>query len=66
MSDPRTNPRPPSHYGVTHPLDLLTAAEIEAAREFLVQAGKVTDTTRFPRVMPLETPSETLYPTPPL
>jgi primary-amine oxidase len=32
---------------VTHPLDLLTAEEIDAAREILVDAGLVAESTRF-------------------
>lgn len=42
----------------THPLDPLTAAEITAAREILVAAGEVTETTRFPNVMPVEPAKE--------
>lgn len=34
-----------------HPLDPLTAAEITAARRIPHQAGRVTDTTRFPLVL---------------
>ncbi|CAG6392446.1 primary-amine oxidase [Streptomyces cocklensis] len=37
-----------------HPLDPLTAAEIEAARAVLEAEGKVTGTTRFPLVLPDE------------
>jgi primary-amine oxidase len=44
----------PSGLGVTHPLDMLTPHEISAARQILVEAGKVTENTRFPRVLPVE------------
>ncbi|MUL43713.1 primary-amine oxidase [Streptomonospora sp. PA3] len=44
----------PSSFGVTHPLDMLTAAEIRAAREILVRRGLVEETTRFPRLLPVE------------
>ncbi|MDA2805144.1 primary-amine oxidase [Nocardiopsis suaedae] len=44
----------PSSFGVTHPLDMLTAEEISAAREILVRHGKVGPATRFPRVLPVE------------
>ncbi|MDX6356306.1 MAG: primary-amine oxidase [Streptomyces sp.] len=37
-----------------HPLDPLTAGEIAAARAVLEAAGKVTDSTRFPLVLPDE------------
>ena len=47
---------PPSALGVTHPLDMLTAAEISAARAVLEQAGLLRPSTRFPRVMPVEPP----------
>ncbi|WP_219418998.1 primary-amine oxidase [Pseudonocardia nigra] len=40
---------------VDHPLSRLTAEEIDAAREVLVAAGLVTDTTRFP-LLSLEEP----------
>ncbi|MEX5297217.1 primary-amine oxidase [Kocuria sp. CPCC 205292] len=46
----------PSELGVTHPLDMLTAAEISAARAVLEQAGLLRPSTRFPRVMPVEPP----------
>ncbi|MET7641581.1 primary-amine oxidase [Streptomyces sp. NPDC005438] len=36
---------------VGHPLDPLTAEEIATARRVLDEAGKVTDTTRFPLVL---------------
>ncbi|MBB5936348.1 primary-amine oxidase [Streptomyces zagrosensis] len=43
--------------GVTtpvHPLDPLTEEEIATARRILTEAGKVTDDTRFPLVLPHE------------
>ncbi|MFI7495549.1 tyramine oxidase, partial [Kocuria sp. M4R2S49] len=51
-----TDPVRPSALGVTHPLDLLTPAEISTARRILEDAGHVGATTRFPRVLPVEPP----------
>ncbi|GAA3669774.1 primary-amine oxidase [Microbacterium marinilacus] len=45
---------------VTHPLDLLTAAEIDAAREILAEAGLVSETTRFAHVTFEEPPKAEL------
>ncbi|WP_156760579.1 primary-amine oxidase [Microbacterium karelineae] len=42
--------------GVTHPLDVLTADEISAARETLDEAGLVTADTRFAHVSLVEAP----------
>ena len=53
MSDTTHTPRP-SALGVTHPLDLLTPAEISAARAVLEKAGLLLPSTRFPRVLPVE------------
>lgn len=39
---------------VSHPLDPLTESEISAGRQILVDAGYVTDTVRFPAVLPVE------------
>ncbi|MEO6629651.1 MAG: primary-amine oxidase [Pseudolysinimonas sp.] len=39
---------------VSHPLDPLTAAEIERGRQILEDAGVVSDSTRFPSVLPVE------------
>ncbi|MGH3632102.1 MAG: primary-amine oxidase, partial [Sciscionella sp.] len=39
---------------VDHPLAPLTADEIAAARRVLADAGKLTETTRFPQVLPVE------------
>ncbi len=39
---------------VDHPLAPLTAAEIETARVVLADAGRLTETTRFPQVLPVE------------
>ncbi|MEU5697039.1 primary-amine oxidase [Actinosynnema sp. NPDC020468] len=44
----------PTQATSTHPLDPLTAAEIARVRDVLVAAGKVTETTRFPSVLPIE------------
>lgn len=44
----------PADLGVTHPLDMLTPQEITAARQILIDAGKVSAGTRFPRVLPVE------------
>ncbi|QWF85367.1 primary-amine oxidase [Amycolatopsis sp. CA-230715] len=41
-----------------HPLDPLTAAELEVGRAVLVAEGLVTDTTRFPQVLPEEPAKE--------
>ncbi|WP_226925090.1 primary-amine oxidase [Georgenia thermotolerans] len=49
---------PPSSFGVTHPLDMLTTEEISAARQILVDAGLVTPSTRFPRLLPVEPPKQ--------
>ncbi len=45
---------------VAHPLDPLTAAEISAGRSILVDAGIVTDSTRFPAVLPVEPSKESV------
>ncbi|MFD1718382.1 primary-amine oxidase [Georgenia deserti] len=45
---------PPSSFGVTHPLDMVTAQEITAARRILVESGDLTETTRVPRILPVE------------
>ncbi|GAA1775394.1 primary-amine oxidase [Streptomonospora arabica] len=50
----------PSSFGVTHPLDMLTAEEIAAAREVLVRGGLVGETTRFPRLLPIEPDKQTV------
>ncbi|HWU45557.1 MAG TPA: primary-amine oxidase [Humibacter sp.] len=42
----------PTH--VRHPLDPLTADEIAEGRRILAEAGRLTDTTRFPNVLPVE------------
>ncbi|MBC3991106.1 primary-amine oxidase [Streptomyces sp. AC563] len=39
---------------LAHPLDPLTAEEIATARRVLAEAGKITDDTRFPLVLPHE------------
>ncbi|GAA1974037.1 primary-amine oxidase [Amycolatopsis minnesotensis] len=39
-----------------HPLDPLTAAELEVGRAVLVAEGLVSETTRFPQVLPEEPP----------
>jgi primary-amine oxidase len=39
---------------VTHPLDPLTESEIAAGRAILANAGYVTETVRFPAVLPVE------------
>ncbi|MGO4533661.1 primary-amine oxidase [Leifsonia sp. 2MCAF36] len=43
---------------VVHPLDLLTGEEIVAGRRVLEVAGLVTETTRFPNVLPVEPSKE--------
>ncbi len=43
-----------SPVAVSHPLDALTAAEITAGRAILEAAELVTETTRFPNVLPIE------------
>lgn len=46
---------------VTHPLEPLTAAEVQTAVRLLKDAGKVTPTTRFVSVLLSEPPKETVY-----
>lgn len=41
-----------------HPLDPLTTAEIEAGRAVLDREGRITATTRFPAVLPVEPTKE--------
>lgn len=43
-----------SPVAVSHPLDALTADELTAGRAILEAAGLVTETTRFPNVLPVE------------
>ena len=45
---------------VGHPLDPLTAGEIAAGRRILVEAGHVSESTRFPNVLPIEPPKESV------
>lgn len=54
MTRKSTAVRPPSSYGVKHPLDLLTADEIAAAKQILIEAGHITESTRVPRLVPIE------------
>ena len=51
--------------GPSHPLDDLSADEIHAARELLVAAGLVTDSTRFAYLGLDEPPRPTCSPTDP-
>ncbi|WP_309131766.1 primary-amine oxidase [Brevibacterium sp.] len=44
----------------THPLDPLTADEIAAARQVLVDAGRFRDDTRVPRMLAVDPPKEAL------
>lgn len=48
---PGTVAHPSAH---PHPLDPLSAVEISAARQILQDAGKLTETSRFPQVLPVE------------
>ncbi|QTX05376.1 primary-amine oxidase [Agromyces archimandritae] len=50
----RHDARTHTQTAVAHPLDPLTADEIAAAREILVGAGLVTETTRVPQLLPVE------------
>lgn len=42
----------------THPLDQLAPSEIERGRVILEREGKLSETSRFPSVMPVEPPKE--------
>ncbi|MFE0997725.1 primary-amine oxidase [Streptomyces mutabilis] len=52
----------PSNQQVSHPLDPVTAAEITAARDVLVDAGKVSETTRFTVMQLREPPKSDVLP----
>lgn len=41
-----------------HPLDMLTPDEITKGRRILADAGKLTETSRFPSIMPVEPPKD--------
>ena len=50
-----------SHIGApTHPLDQLSAEEITAGRAILEREGKLVASSRFPSIMPVEPPKETV------
>ena len=46
--------RPPSTFGVNHPLAILTREEIAYARALLVEAGHLREGMLVPRLMPIE------------
>src|SRR6478736_4203406 len=60
-----TTPLPPApaapRPATMHPLEPLTAAEVRLAVSLLTAAGRVTPTTRFVSVSPLEPPKQRVH-----